>query len=293
MDKLTKKDIDNRVYDILKQSKSFGVFPTPVRQIVNYSELYLDANTSLHNIPNNYLAKNIGRLQKTLKKVFGALDRRKRIIYIDPTLPVSKRNFVELHEVGHDMLPWQRKTFEYIEDHETINPQTKIEFEAEANYFASASLFQLDTFTDLTANLPLSLKTCVHLSQKFGGSMHATLRRYVEASKRRCALIVLNKAVDITGVLELRDYFQSEKMTKEFGEVPMPKSFDISWPFVQDYITRRRFITDGVITIETASTQANFDYHYFDNSFNVFVLIKPLGEEIKSRTSFHMKGYDK
>ena len=155
MDQLTKKDIDNIAYDLLKQSKSFGVFPTPVKQLVDYSELYVDTHTGIHSIPNNYISKKIGLLEKTIKKVFGALDRRKRIIYVDPSLPILKRNFVELHEVGHDMLPWQRKTFEHIEDHETINPQTKIEFEAEANYFASASLFQLDRFTDLTENLPL------------------------------------------------------------------------------------------------------------------------------------------
>lgn len=292
MDKLTKKDIDNIAYDILKQSKSFGVFPTPVKEIVKFSELYVDTHTGIHDIPNNYISKKIDLLEKAIKKIFGALDRKKRIIYVDPNLPILKRNFVELHEVGHDVITWQRKTFEFVEDHETLSPQTKIEFEAEANYFASASLFQLDRFEDFAQNLPLSIRASMHLSQKFGASVHATLRRYVETSLKRCALIVLNKTDDYTGVLQLRDYFQSPKMTKEFGNIPMPEIFDISWPFVQDFVTRRRFHTDGVINIETENSDVDFDYHYFNNTYNVFILMKPIGEEIRTRKIIHINGYD-
>ena len=49
-------------------------------------------------------------------------------------------------------------------------------------------------------------------------SVHATLRRYVETSLKRCALPVLNKTHDRSGVLQLRDYFQSKKMTNEIWE---------------------------------------------------------------------------
>lgn len=292
MDKGTKKDIDNIAYDILKQSKSFGVFPTPVKKIVEFSELYIDPHTGIHHIPNNYISKRIDLLEKAIKKIFGALDRRKKIIYIDPNLPILKRNFVELHEVGHDVITWQHKTFEFIEDHETLSPQTKIEFEAEANYFASASLFQLDRFEDFAQNLPLSIQASMHLSQKFGASVHATLRRYVETSLKRCALIVLNKMDGHSSELQLRDYFQSNKMSKEFGNISMPETFDISWPFVQDYIARRRFHIDGMITIGAENSEVDFDYHYFNNTYNVFILMKPVGEEIKIRSLIYVSGYD-
>lgn len=72
----------------------------------------------------------------------------------------------------------------------------------------------------------------------------------------------------------------------------MPETFDISWPFVQDYVTRRLFHMDGLITIETENSEVDFEYHYFNNTYNVFILIKPSGEEIKNRKIIHVNGYD-
>jgi Zn-dependent peptidase ImmA (M78 family) len=115
----TRKDIQDIAYDILKQSKCFDVFPTPVDKIVDYSELYVDSHTGIHSIPNHYISKNIDVLKRALRKVYGVLDRREKKIYIEPDLKIYKKNFVKLHEVGHDVLFWQKDTFEFIDDNET------------------------------------------------------------------------------------------------------------------------------------------------------------------------------
>ncbi len=143
----TKKEIEKVTYDILKQSKCFDVFPTPFDKIVEFSELYVDTQTGIHSIPNHYISKNIDALKKALRKVYGALDRRKKIIYIEPELKIYKRNFIKLHEVGHEVLPWQKKTYEFIDDEQTVQPETEIEYESEANFFASAALFHLTAST--------------------------------------------------------------------------------------------------------------------------------------------------
>ncbi len=288
----TQKDIDNVSYDILKQSKSFGVFPTPVSAIIRFTELYVDSKTGLHSIPNNYISKNIDLLKGALKKVFGALDRRKKIIYIDPDMPVPKKNFVELHEVGHEVLPWQRKTFEFIDDHETISHETKIEFEREANFFASSTLFQLNRFEEFARLLPLEIKTPMFLAKKFGSSNHASIRRYAETINKRCALLVLNKEKGSPEQLFMRDYFQSDKFTKEFGTLSLPDSYDISWPFVEDYIIGKRFHENGSITMITEDSDIDFEYQYFNNTYNIFILLIPKGEKIKSRTKIYLKGYE-
>lgn len=288
----TKKDIDNIVYDILRQSKSFDVFPTPVKDIVQFSELYVDTHTSIYSIPNNYIAKNVDKLKAILKNVYGALDRRSRIIYVEPTLSVSKKNFVQLHEVGHEVLPWQRKTFEFVDYRETISYETKIEFETEANFFAQGALFQLDRFNELARNLPLEIKTAMFLSKKFGSSVHAAIRRYAETINKRCALIVLNKEISSPEKLFLRDYFQSKKFTKEFGSIDLPKIFDISWPFVQDHIMGKKFHDKGLLTIITEHSDIDFEYHYFNSGYNVFILMMPTGERIKTRTKIYLTGYD-
>jgi len=59
-DKLnSSSDIERISYDILKQSKAWGVFPTPVDDIVNYVELKIDENSYINDIPKNYLSKSL------------------------------------------------------------------------------------------------------------------------------------------------------------------------------------------------------------------------------------------
>ena len=146
---LQEEEIEKVAFDLLKQSKSFGVFPTPVNQIVSYSELETHESNDLVTLSKNYLGRASETLKKAVRKVKGALDRKEKIIYLDPSLHVSSKRFVKLHEVGHEAIPWQKAYYDYLEDDElTISLEPNDEFEAEANFFASASLFQLDRFEE-------------------------------------------------------------------------------------------------------------------------------------------------
>ena len=104
----TGKDIESIIYDILKKSKSLDVFPTPIDQILEYCELHLGNSNYFHNIPKNYIAKNVDVFNRMLKKVFGVLDREIKHIYIDPSLPNVKQTFVKLHEAGHHDVGFDR-----------------------------------------------------------------------------------------------------------------------------------------------------------------------------------------
>ena len=53
----TLKDIETISYDLLKSSKSWGVFPTPVDRIVNYSNLMLNSNIDVSQIHHGYLSR--------------------------------------------------------------------------------------------------------------------------------------------------------------------------------------------------------------------------------------------
>ena len=98
MNKVTIKDIENVSFDILKQSKSLGVFPTPVDKIVEFCELKVDREACLSKIPNNYLSKFSETLKSALRKVRGAIDTREKIIRLDLTQPIGRQKFVQLHE---------------------------------------------------------------------------------------------------------------------------------------------------------------------------------------------------
>ena len=236
----SKKEIDDLIFEILKSSKSLDVFPTPVDKIVEYCELNLSNKNGFHHIPSNYIPKKIDAFNRMLKKVLGAFDREEKVIYIDPSLPHVKQNFIKLHETGHGAIPWQ-KEIKYEDNEYTLSPAVKEVFEAEANYFASAG-----------------------------------------------CLLVLEDKNGSKNTLDLRNSFQSTPFTKEFGELTWPKLFNSDFPFILDYTRKRQFHKDGTIQLLIHGEFTEFSYHYFNNRYNVFVLIIPVGEKNKSRTKIYL-----
>jgi Zn-dependent peptidase ImmA (M78 family) len=285
-----KQQIDDIVFDVLSKSKSFGVFPTPVDKILNHADLRVSSGVDLSKTPTNFLAKSgflfKRGISKGVAKVRGVLDRREKIIYLDLTLLEQKKRFVKLHEAGHELCGWQGKLHDWLDDDETLDPDTKDEFEAEANYFASASLFQQDLFNDKMNLLPLELASALHLANEFGSSKHAAIRRYVEQSKKRCALLVLNKENTNSRSLPkftLRNYFQSSTFTADFGMLEWDHELKMDIPFVQDYAYKRRLVKSEM-TILTSNDSISCKYHFFTNGYNAFVLLFPEGEKINTRT---------
>jgi len=285
-----RSDIEKIAFDALYNSKSWGVFPTPVDKVLDYANLKIDSSIDLSIVPSNFFARHSLALKRGLAKIRGVLDRSQKIIYLDLKQPESKKKFVKLHEAGHELCGWQGNMLKFLDDDETLDPDINDQFEAEANYFASAALFQLEIFQDKINQFPLELATCLHLNKLFGASFHATIRRYVEHSKKRCALLVLNKEPKSQSSfslpnLSIRNYFQSPSFTAEWNTIEWDPNFDFDTPFVQDFLSKRKMAKSELI-IESAHGSIPCNYHYFDNSYNIFVFMFPKGEAIKSRTNF-------
>lgn len=284
-EKLTSIDeIDKIAYDILKGSKSFGKLPTPIEEIVKYTELEVNSDKYLNQIPKNYLRRSTDKLKKALGKIWGLLDRRKKVIYVDSDLIDRKKDFVTLHEVGHEVLPWQRKLFDLFEDDRiSLDKDTKDEFESEANHFASSAIFQLEFFIEKVEELPLKISSAKYLADIFGASYHATFRQYVEHNKKRCALLVLKRRRN--NKARLVNYFESIPFSNEFGILGWPTVFNEHFPFVNDINSGVNMLDDGSFLYTTPTGKlVNFEYGFFNNSYNSFVFLKPEGEEIKTRT---------
>lgn len=293
MNLLSKKDIENISLDILKSSKSLDVFPTPVDKIVQYSELYIAGGIDLISLEKKYKTSFFSEALKSgLSKIRGFLDRREKLIYLDMNQIVSRQNFVTLHETGHNVLPWQNKTLEFLDDDETLDPDTQEEFENEANYFASITLFQNDRFDNHVKKFELGMPAVVQLSNHFGASVHATFRRYVENSKFRCALLVLKNLSEKGKVAngDFRNAFHSESFLNDFGSIEWPENFGYKWGFIKDHLfLKRKWKINGVINLKTLNGDIDFTYHYFGNSYNSFVMIFPKGENKATRTKILVK----
>jgi len=286
-----KVDIETISFDLLKQSKALDIFPTPVDRILQYSSLTINKEINLSIDHESFFKKASIQLTKALKKVRGFLDRRENVICLDLSVKENRQNFVKLHETGHAVLPWQNSILHFVDNDDTLDPAVKELFEAEANFFASLTLFQHDRFTKKAEDLPLELNSAIHLAKQFGASIHASLRRYVEHSNKRCSLLVLR---DISSKREVpvcfvRDYFQSISFTKTFGEITWPAQLGYKWTFVKEYYHEKKFKKDGVIELETSQGNIDFTYHFFNSTYNAFVLLFPVGEKNKSKTRFLVK----
>ena len=291
LDQHQKDDIDKISKEILKQSKAYDTFPTPVDKIVNYAELNVAENINLSKLEPDFFDKFSGAFKNTLDKIRGLLDREEKVIYLDLDQTTNRKNFVKLHEVGHDVLPWQKATLKYLDNNSTLDLNTSESFEAEANYFASATLFQHDRFIRELNKLPLGIESSLHLSKFFGASIHATLRRYVEHTKKRCALIVLEnlKKNGFSSSCEVRNYFQSTSFMDAFGKINWELVLNSEWAFVQDYTWGRRLKQDGNFQFFIDNEEITFQYHFFNSSYNSFVLFFPKGEVKKSKVKIIIK----
>ncbi|WP_192350342.1 ImmA/IrrE family metallo-endopeptidase [Algoriphagus sp. Y33] len=288
IDDSTKKDIDQISLDVLKQSKALDVFPTPIDKIIQCANLIVSKEVDLVHVNEGFLTKLSGKFDAFVKQVRGVLDRRERMIYLDLSQSNNRQNFIKLHEAGHDLLPWQGTTLEFLDDDDTLDPSVNEQFEAEANYFASATLFQNDRFDSESAKLELGIKSVMYLSKRYGGSIHSTYRRYVENSSKSCCLLLLeniSKKGDFP-ICEVRDYFQSPSFSRRFGSISWNPTLGFTWPFVKDYYFGRKMNCNGEISLPTQNGELKCNYQFFNSSYNGFVFIFPKGEKIKSRTTF-------
>jgi hypothetical protein len=199
----------------------------------------------------------------------------------------SRKSFVKLHEVGHDVLYWQHEILCCLDDDQTLDADVHEEFEEEANYFASVTLFQHDRFDSEMGKYELGINASLSTAKHFGASLHATLRRYVERSDKRCALLILEN-ITPNGELpkcRVRNFLTSVKFEYEFGIIEWNETLGYKWPFVQLYYHKKRGVLTGHVELRTANGPIPFEFQFFNNSYNAFVLIFPVGENREIRNN--------
>lgn len=280
---INKKKIEKISNGILKDSKSLDVFPTPTDKIVDFAELQINNGVDLSKVDHSFFKDNFNfdNFKNILSNIKGLLFRKEKLIFLDKSQLLVKQNFVKLHELGHEALSWQNDIIQVLEETQnTLDDDTNIEFEAEANYFASETLFQGSRFSYYANQIEFGIKAPLALSKKFGGSTHAAIRKYVETSNKRCALIVL-KDKSKSGqpiACKLRNLLYSKGFSKDFGELIIPEILGYTWCFARDFQYVRYVKLKGVVNLNTTLGQIDFQYEFFTNSYNAFVLIYPVGE---------------
>lgn len=167
---------------LLRRANAVDRWPTPVADILEVSKLEevvespLSASV-LGRVPEHL--RTAARLIKT-GKIRGILDRRARVVHIDPSIEnQGRRHFIALHEVTHDLLPWQHE-LGYADDDQSLSETVRRTFEREANQGAAELFFQGTRFARIAGNYETGMGAVSALHDRTGASLRATLRRYAE-----------------------------------------------------------------------------------------------------------------
>jgi hypothetical protein len=181
---------------LLRDAAAYGVFPTPVKTIMEAAKLTVVddeiLNASFLQRFINSAKASVATIKSALSKVLGLFEANDRLVIIDKDTPAPRIPFVKLHEAGHGTMPHQSKVYSLIHDCEkTLDPEITDLFEREANVFASEALFQGDLFAQHAHDYKFGIKAGMALAKQFGGSNYAAFRRYVASNSSACCLVVL------------------------------------------------------------------------------------------------------
>lgn len=212
--------------DLLRRADAIGRFPTPVDDIVAAANLAEPEHSLLSDFVFEQAPRHLREAIAPLRrKVLAVLDRRTREIHLDPTIDNdAQRRFKRLHEVSHDLYPWQ-KALGFADDQLTLSFATNQRFEREANQGSAELLCQRNLYRDVAADYAIGIAAIIELHEMFGISIHASFRRFVETHRHAVAGLVLSASPTSREPLAYKRHeaLHSGAWTEQFGPAA-------SWP---------------------------------------------------------------
>ena len=184
-------------------------FPTPLGELQRV--LGIEQVVSIDDLPDPPEAKRPPKW----KRILGALLYREKTIFVDFSQGEERANFTEAHETAHQMIPWHEDAF--ILDHEdTLFRDVKQGLEEEANYGATALIFQNGRFHRKALEHERSISTPILLAPEYRASRHVTIRHYVEMHPDPLALLITGR-YPINGCLPIWHAVESDSFRMQFG----------------------------------------------------------------------------
>jgi hypothetical protein len=275
------KEIAAATDQLLKAASAYQRFPTPIEDLIGAAKLTQPAQSLLSDSLISSAPKHIRDALTTVRlKVRALLDRKAREIHLHPEVERSgQKAFKQLHEVGHDILPWQRE-LAYADDDSTLSWATDRLFEQEANQAAAELLFQREVFTRVSNDYQIGIASIIELSQKFGSSIHAAFRRYVEVNRNSVAGLILETSpAQLTPLTYQRkevvhsNKFNSQIASKAYWPRMLKMPYFAFLPLVRTASTKIVEIDIDLPAINGCAGRSRMKAEVFSNSFNVFVLV--------------------
>jgi IrrE N-terminal-like domain len=285
-------DIRRAAEKLLLKADVHGRLPTPVDDIVAAAGLVEPQHSLLSEFILEQAPAHLrSKIRKLRLKVRAVLDRRAREIHIDPSLHIHGQiAFKKLHEVGHDICPWQRD-LAYADDDETLSWSTDQRLEREANQAAAELLFQRTLFQDMAAQYEIGIAAILDLAALIGSSGHAAFRRFIETHRWALAGVVMDLSPRSRDPLmyQRREVASSTTWDQRFGSLcgwptilrPVPYSFILLGPGA----VAMRSVRSGTFRYpDLRNEQVDLKVEMYSNSYKLFVLFwVPRKERLRHR----------
>ena len=189
LDPRTRNEIKKVTRSLLRDA---GITAPPVRipGIIEHLQLYREfydlQNPSFLDRSKHKIVVGARKLVEIVKKVrlVAVLFYDEDRIVVDTRLPDVKHDWTTCHEVAHKMIPWHEPYFRG-DTAQTLDPDWHEQLEAEANYAASDLMFCGRMFTVDARDITPNWTSFMQLRKRYGKSMTATLRRFVEQGPDR------------------------------------------------------------------------------------------------------------
>lgn len=208
-------DIRMRSVALLERADAYGQIPTPLDQLISVSQLVTTNEIILDFEEKQQLRQRFGDLvDRVINKLQGAVHLKAREVWVQPELYLPKKRFVTAHEIGHDLLPWQRDSLAYLDDEQRLRADVKLAFERQANQAAIELLTQGDRLRDEADDSNISMSLIAELSVRYEISIVATVRRVVEETCKQAALVIRFYANGRTGP---NHTYCSKRFAERFG----------------------------------------------------------------------------
>jgi Zn-dependent peptidase ImmA (M78 family) len=273
----SQREIHEIAQRLLRRTDSIGVLPTPVDRLIaleRITDLSEDENF-VFNLMRVTKEQGIFAVRSLFQKIQGVADRRRNVIYVDPSQSTCRQLFTRAHELGHLSLEWQRLPM-HVDNQATLSPHVKAIFEREANYFASEVIFQGKNFLLRARDVKPSFDAVFQLADDHGASRHATAHQFIEAQDEAVALVTYwpTKQIDENGyvVLARPQIVGSSNFAAKYSAIVIPSQLGALHPWTA--ARQLGQVVSDQMTIPVDGNATSFEWHSWWNTYSLFVLIR-------------------
>jgi hypothetical protein len=246
------------VDDALMRSGASGVLPTPLEAVCDYARLEVVEPAGLR------------------PEVLGAVWLEERALFVNRRQSTPRRRFTEAHELIHALCPWHEAVLRLDTASELFGP-ARHAVEAEANAGAAMLIFQGSSFTAEAAAMPISLASVRALAERYGASLHATLRHYVQSHPEPVAMLTVGRFPRSDGSLPVWHRLESPgcRARGDLPSGPGRAGLAVGSALRGLVETARRSNVPPVMSVLTEGQRLRAEAHYNRHTFLVLLTREP------------------